>query len=79
MSNPFELRFSIFTQAEGRLLQKYYSDVSIWESGKERGENSRRPTFPTHEDILNEAEKIYDFVQNKIDNSYSKYTISHNK
>lgn len=79
MSNPFELRFSIFTQAEGRLLQKYYSDLSIWESGKERGENSRRPIFPTHEDILNEAEKIYDFVQNKIDNSYSKYTISHNK
>ena len=79
MSNPFELRFSIFTQAEGRLLQKYYSDLSIWESGKERGENSRRPTFPTHDEILSEAEKIYDFVQNKIDNSYSKYTVNHNK
>lgn len=65
MSNPFELRFNIYRQSEDRLLQKYYSDVSIWEAGKERGENSRRPTFPTHDEILSEAEKIYDFVQDK--------------
>lgn len=65
MSNPFQLRFNIYNQAEDRLLQKYYSDVSIWEAGKERGENSSRPEFPTHEMILSEAEKIYDFVQTK--------------
>ena len=65
MSNPFELRFNIYRQSEERLLQKYYSDVSIWEAGKERGENSSRPIFPTHETILAEAEKIYAFVQTK--------------
>lgn len=65
MSNPFELRFQIYNQAQERLLSKYYSEVSIWESGKERGENSPRPIFPTHETILAEAEKIYAFVQTK--------------
>ena len=64
-TNPFQLRFDIYNQAQDRLLQKYYSDVSIWEAGRERGENSRRPAFPDHDEILSEAEKIYDFVQNK--------------
>ena len=38
MSNPFELRFNIYSQAEGKLLQKYYSDLTLWENKNRVGE-----------------------------------------
>ena len=62
MSNPFELRFNIYSQAEGKLLQKYYSDLTLWENKNRVGD---QPEFPDSSQILTEAEKIYDFVQNK--------------
>ena len=77
--NPYELRYEIYQQASGRLMDKYYQEHSMWqdfvmwqrefeaEGGTVKAVNpiKVRPGFPTHENILEEAEKIYDFVQKK--------------
>jgi hypothetical protein len=65
MSTPYDLRFSIYNQAQERLMSKYYSDLDVWRFGKEQADHYDRPSFPTHEQILEEAEKIYEFVQRK--------------
>ncbi len=75
--NPFELRYEIYQAAKDRLMDKYYQNNSVWqdfdqwkrEVELEGGTVTAvcpvklRPQFPTHEQILEEAEKIYDFVQ----------------
>ena len=75
--NPYELRYEIYQQASGRLMDKYYQEHSMWqdfvmwqrEFEAEGGTVTAtcpvevRPEFPTHEQILEEAEKIYDFVK----------------
>ena len=75
--NPYELRYEIYQQASGRLMDKYYQEHSMWqdfvmwqrefeaEGGTVTAVNpiKVRPGFPTHENILEEAEKIYDFVK----------------
>tara|TARA_Y100001937_G_scaffold60614_1_gene82973 strand:+ start:10033 stop:10278 length:246 start_codon:yes stop_codon:yes gene_type:complete len=75
--NPYELRYEIYQQAESRLVDKYHQDHDVWQDFQcwKREQETEgvtvnstceievRPEFPTHEQILNEAEKIYDFVQ----------------
>jgi len=75
--NPYELRYEIYQQAQQRVMDKYYQDHEIWANYEEwkrdreaEGEVIKarpavpdRPFFPTHEEILCEANKIYDFVQ----------------
>ena len=75
--NPYELRYEIYQQAQGRLMDKFYQDHALWQDficWKREQEADGvtvnavadikvRPAFPTHEEILEEAEKIYDFVQ----------------
>ena len=77
--NPYELRYDIYNTAKDRLMDKFYQDTSEWQSFHEwkREQEAEgasvtatcsvkvRPQFPTHEQILEEAEKIYDFVQQK--------------
>ena len=77
MSNPYELRYEIYQQAQQRLMDKFYQDHALWqdfdcwkrEQEQEGGKVTAicpvevRPEFPTHEEILIEANKIYDFVQ----------------
>tara|TARA_Y100001963_G_scaffold17761_1_gene21968 strand:- start:4875 stop:5114 length:240 start_codon:yes stop_codon:yes gene_type:complete len=77
MKNPYELRYEIYNTAKERLMDKYYQDNSEWQSFHEwkrdrelNGEKitsvsaiNERPSFPTHEEILVEANKIYGFVQ----------------
>ena len=77
--NPYELRYEIYQQAQGRLMDKYFQDHALWdgfdcwkrEQEADGGTVTAvcpikvRPAFPTHEQILEEAEKIYDFVQQK--------------
>jgi len=77
MKNPYELRYDIYNTAKDRLMDRYYQDNSLWESfqdwkREQEAEGSSvtatcavkvRPQFPTHEDILEEAEKIYEFVK----------------
>ena len=77
--NPYELRYEIYQSARQRLMDKFYQDHALWqdfdcwkrdleaEGGTVTAVNpiKIRPAFPTHENILEEAEKIYDFVQQK--------------
>jgi hypothetical protein len=77
MANPYELRYDIYQNASQRLMDKFYQDHTIWQDfdcwkrDQEADGNTVtsvcsvkiRPAFPTHEEILVEAEKIYDFVQ----------------
>ena len=77
MANPYELRYEIYQQATTRLMDKWNKDHDIWEQFEEwkrdreaDGNNitavapvAKRPTFPTHEEIMVETEKIYKFVQ----------------
>ena len=79
MKNPYELRYDIYQQAEQRLSEKFSHDHVLWhdfENWKRDREAdgdtitavspvAERPAFPSHEEILVEAEKIYDFVQQK--------------
>ena len=79
MANPYELRYDIYQQASTRLMDKFYQDHALWQDFEEwkrdreaEGDNITatcsvkvRPQFPTHEHILVEAEKIYNFVQQK--------------
>tara|TARA_R110001583_G_scaffold24366_1_gene88958 strand:+ start:5796 stop:6050 length:255 start_codon:yes stop_codon:yes gene_type:complete len=77
---PYELRFDIYKTAQQRLMDQYHSDHGLWESFDywKRDQESQgqtvehkcpvgenRPSSPTHSEILKEAEKIYDFVQQK--------------
>tara|TARA_R110000824_G_scaffold200311_1_gene384299 strand:+ start:3129 stop:3377 length:249 start_codon:yes stop_codon:yes gene_type:complete len=77
--NPYELRYEIYQQASQRLSDIFHNDnmqwqdFDCWKREQEADGNtvtaippvSVRPVFPTHEEILIEAEKIYDFVQQK--------------
>jgi hypothetical protein len=77
VKNPYELRYDIYQQAQGRLTEKFYLDHQVWSDFEDFKRNTEadghevtccgavknRPSFPTHEDILVEAEKIYSFVQ----------------
>ena len=77
MKNPYELRYEIYQQAQHRLMDKFYQDHAEWSTFQEwkRDQEAEgatvtavcnvkvRPQFPTHEQILEEAEKIYDFVK----------------
>ena len=79
MANPYELRYDIYQNASQRLMDKFYQDHTIWQDfdcWKRDAEASgikvtaicpvaSRPEFPVHEQILKEADKIYDFVQQK--------------
>ena len=75
--NPYELRYEIYQQAQQRLMDKFFQDHALWQDFDcwkreveiEGGEVKAtcpvkvRPEFPTHEEILEEAEKIYIFVK----------------
>jgi hypothetical protein len=75
--NPYELRYDIYQRAGDRLMEKYHQDHALWQDfdcWKREQEVDGvtvtatcpvklRPEFPTHEEILEEAEKIYTFVQ----------------
>ena len=79
MANPYELRYDIYNTAKDRLMDKFYQEHALWQDfdGWKREQEAdgkcitavspvdKRPEFPTHEEILVQAEKIYDFVQNK--------------
>ena len=79
MANPYELRYDIYKQANSRLMDKYFQDHAIWQDfdSWKRDQEAEgntvtakspvpiKPEFPTHEQILIEAEKIYEFVQKK--------------
>ena len=71
MSNPYQLRFDIWQEAKQGLMDAYYSDYEVWNnwqfdpSAKGDCPIKSKPAFPTNAEIRTEAEKIYDFVQQK--------------
>ena len=80
MANPYELRYNIYQEAQQRLMEKFNNDHDMWfqfedwqrgalldglKTGTFTNPVPERPAFPTHEQILVEAEKIYEFVQKK--------------
>ena len=76
MSNPYEMRYDIYQTAKDRLMDKFYQDHEIWKDFQEWKREQEheghtvtiecvvptRPQYPTHEDIVDEAKKIYSFV-----------------
>ena len=72
MSNPYQLRFDIWQQAQGVLMDKFMNDHDVWNNWQFDGHNTtiecpvkERPVFPTNDQIREEAEKIYNFVEQK--------------
>ncbi len=79
MANPYELRYEIYQQAQQRLTDEFYQEHSLWQDFEDwkrdreaegntvsvKSPVSCRPKFPNHDQILVEAEKIYEFVQKK--------------
>jgi len=77
MKNPYELRYEIYQQAQQRLMDQFYQDHALWQDFQDWKRDREadgtkitatcpigvRPGFPKHEEILVEANKIYDFVQ----------------
>tara|TARA_R110001592_G_scaffold188358_6_gene433618 strand:+ start:49443 stop:49670 length:228 start_codon:yes stop_codon:yes gene_type:complete len=73
-SNPYALRAGLLSQAEGILMHKYQVEservINHMHLSLERDKNFdvntvTYPTFPTTNDIITEAEKLYAFVQKK--------------
>tara|TARA_A100001015_G_scaffold321613_2_gene453419 strand:+ start:4032 stop:4262 length:231 start_codon:yes stop_codon:yes gene_type:complete len=73
-NNPYTLRAGLLSQAEGILMQRYQIEhervINHMHLSLERDKTFdvntvTYPTFPTTEDIIAEAEKLYNFVQTK--------------
>ena len=73
-NNPYALRAGLLSQAEGILMQRYQMEhervVQHMHLNLDRDKTFdvstvTYPTFPTIEDIIAEAEKLYSFVQKK--------------
>ena len=70
--NPYSLRFEIWQEAKQGLMDKFYADTEVWKEWKYEDNNlqgecpiKEKPMFPTNEQITEEADKIYAFVQKK--------------
>ena len=73
-ATPYELRAQLLRQAEGILMTRYQVEADKIRDNihfnRDKDPNFdvdtvTYPTFPTTEDIINEAEKLYKFVQTK--------------
>ena len=68
-SNPYEIRAGLLGQAQGILDHKYHAENErlryLCDTGKIMAGNVKWPEPPTVEEILEEAEKLYSFVQKK--------------
>jgi hypothetical protein len=61
-SNPYELRQGLLGQAQQILVEAYHSEV---QRCRDQGVAAHNVKFPSTEDIIAEAEKLYAFVQKK--------------
>jgi len=73
-NNPYALRANLLSQAEGILMQRYHVETervtNFMHLSLDRDKTFdvstvTYPTFPTTDDIIAEAEKLYSFVQKK--------------
>jgi len=69
--NPYSLRFEIWQEAKQSLMDNFYNEYEIWNNWQfdeqATGECpvAERPQMPKNEEIREEANKIYDFVQKR--------------
>ena len=61
-SNGYELRTGLLGQAQKILIEAYHCEV---QRCRDHGISAAKVKFPTTEDIIAEAEKLYAFVQKK--------------
>ncbi len=68
-SNPYELRAELLKQAEGILTQRYHSMLEEirWKIDRNLSGpgDVEFPSPPNTDDIIAEAERLYQFVQTK--------------
>ena len=66
---PYSLRFEVYQEARSNLMDRFYSDHEVWTNWTFASEGDRstmgncpvekRPSVPSNNEILEEAEKIY--------------------
>ena len=68
-ATPYELRANLLKQAEGLLVRKYDHECDrikyLLHEGHADIKTITYPVYPTSEEIIVEAEKLYIFVQTK--------------
>jgi hypothetical protein len=72
---PYSLRFEVYQEARQNLMDRFHTDHEVWTAWTFASEDDRstmgncpvekRPSVPSNNEILEEAEKIYNFVCTK--------------
>ena len=72
--NAYEIRADILSQAQGLLHSRYEKEMHIWEQTRTRdpqtskiidGNDGTQPQFPTAQQILDCADQLYSFVEDR--------------
>jgi len=70
--NAYEIRTEILGMAQGFVMDKFHNKHQKWQDSTDRHPESGAilstidsPDYPTSDDILREAEKLYSFVESK--------------
>tara|TARA_B100001094_G_C17832231_1_gene623774 strand:+ start:138 stop:347 length:210 start_codon:yes stop_codon:yes gene_type:complete len=65
-SNPYELRWEVYSRAEDLLRERYSCEVSAWNEKKEAGiEPGTYPLFPSDDEIYAAAQRMKDWYEFK--------------
>lgn len=70
--NAYEIRTEILSMAQGFVMDKFHNQHQKWQDSTDRHpetgailSTNDSPTYPSSNDILLEAEKLYSFVDGK--------------
>ena len=70
--NAYEIRTEILSMAQGFVMDKFHNQHQKWQDSTDRHpetgailSTNDSPTYPSSNDILLEAEKLYSFVESK--------------
>ena len=65
-SNPYELRWEVYSRAEDLLRERYSCEVCAWNEKKEAGiEPGNYPAFPSDDEIYTAAQRMKDWYEFK--------------
>jgi hypothetical protein len=64
MTNPYELRFSIFNTAKDLMIKQHEANLAAWEVLNKTTKEAENlaPKFPTMEEIIDKAIEINTFI-----------------
>lgn len=62
-ANAYDTRLAVLEMARGLLTDEFY--IRDQESREGRGSKDLTPTFPTTEEIIERATKLYTFIENR--------------